>query len=154
MITVEITPADKKITSVTCKPGEESSFQFLLLNTSANKADIGLDLLEESDWMTVRQEPNEKQFERTLQAKEDSAKRDQTTITIEIKPPADLLDESNDSTQYQFKLRAYDRDDYNQVFESDYVSITVERPMTEKGFLGRLFGGKKDKDKEDKENKE
>ena len=26
--------------------------------------------------------------------------------------------------------------------------------MTEKGFLGRLFGGKKDKDKEDKENKE
>lgn len=143
---IEIAPADEKITSINCKPGEESSFQFLLSNTSDKKVDIGIDLLEENDWVTVRQEPNEKQFERTLQAKEDSAKRDQTTITIEIKPPADLLSEGNDSTQCQFKLRAYDRDDYNQVFESDPISVTVELPITEKGFLGRLFS-KKDKDK-------
>ncbi|MBT8124907.1 MAG: hypothetical protein KJO81_08800 [Gammaproteobacteria bacterium] len=144
MTMIEITPADEKKTSVSCKPGEGHSFQFLISNVSENKIDVGLDLLDSSDWMTIAAEPNEKQFERTLQAKEDSAKRDKKKITVNISPPEDLLEDGVNSQEFQFRLRVYDRDDYNNVFESEYVSVSVERPISEKGFLKKIFG-KKDK---------
>ena len=141
---IEITPADEKVTSVNCKPGESFSFQLLVSNISEGKIDVGLDLLDADEWITIEEEPNEKQFERTLEAKEDSAKRDKKKITINVNPPEDLLEEGMNSQAFQFKLRVYQRDNYDNVFESEHVPVTVERPLTEKGFLKKIFG-KKDK---------
>ena len=141
---IEITPADDKITSVNCKPGESFSFQLLISNIPEGKIDVGLDLLDADEWITIEKEPNEKQFERTLEAKEDSAKRDKKKITVNVSPPDDLLEEGVNSQEFQFKLRVYQRDNYDNVFESEHVPVTIERPLTEKGFFGKIFG-KKDK---------
>ena len=143
---IEIIPADEKITSAECKPGEQISFQLLISNNTEEKIDIGMDLPDAEDWMSIAEDNNEKKrFERVLHPKEDSAKRDKKKITIDLNPPEDLLDEGVNEAEFQFTLRAFVRPDNEEVFRSDPVSVTVERPITEKGFFKKIFG-KKDND--------
>ena len=147
---IEITPADEKVTSVECKPGEPTEFVLLVSNTSEDKFDIGMDMPEGTEWMTIKEEPGEtRQFERTLYPVEDSAKRDKKKITIEIWPPEDTLEEGVNEAAFEFVLRVFVRPDNEEVFRSDPVPVTVERPITEKGFLKKIFGKKDNKDNND-----
>jgi hypothetical protein len=137
---IEIAPADEKVTSVKCKSGEECSFQFLLSNTSTQKVSLGVQVRAEEEeareWITMEEGP----IERKLRA-ESSDK-----ATVEIRPPADLLEENTPPKDYHFHLLVYDARKPENTMNGDKVTVTIQAPKNTQGFFSKLFGSKKDKE--------
>ena len=143
MLNVEITPENENVTSVTCKPGDNTSIKFVIANKDTNKVYVGLRLYfansedNISEWITIKIEPNEKtNLERTLYPAEDP--RDNKTITVEISPPDALFGEDANSKEYQFRLRVYNRDNTDFEVQSENIAVTVKVPKVKRGFFQKV----------------
>jgi hypothetical protein len=68
------------------------------------------------------------------------------TAKVEIRPPADLLNEKDPPKDYHFHLLVYDAKRPEETMNSDKICVTIKSPKGEQGFFGKLFGSKKDKE--------
>jgi hypothetical protein len=117
---VKITPTNEK--SV-CTAGETCRAQFSVSNTSGGFLLCGVQISSQdnvNDWINI-----EGSVERKIEEDID------TTITLEITPPKDLLNENDTPRHYAFRLRLYNAKEPEATVESPTVSVTVKPAKAE-----------------------
>ncbi|MFT7224166.1 MAG: hypothetical protein ACI82Z_001719 [Cellvibrionaceae bacterium] len=120
MAIVKITPTNEK--SV-CTAGETCRAQFSVSNTSGGFLLCGVQISSQdnvNDWINI-----EGSVERKIEEDID------TTITLEIAPPKDLLNENDAPKIYAFRLRVYNAKEPEDTVDSPTVSVTVKPAKAE-----------------------
>jgi hypothetical protein len=115
MAIVKITPAGE---SIHCQAGQQEKFQFNISNTVDKQIRYGIQVRADDQaaaWLTI-----DGDVERDLQASSDS------TIEVNVAPPAGLLKEEDGQKSFNFKLRVYDVKNPESTAYSATVSVMVK----------------------------
>ena len=114
MAIVKITPAGE---SIKCKAGEYGRFQFNISNGTRKEIRFSTEVKGSKgdiNWLSV-----DGDAERSLSA---SAT---TTMEVLARPPAQLLKVEDGNKRFNFKLRAHDADNPDNIVDSAIVSVEV-----------------------------
>ena len=143
---VEIKPEDEGVTAVKCKPGRSTSFRVVVSNENEKKIDIGLRLLFKNNqqgvekWITLQKEEREQLLERDLEGERGTQNpKRRKTITINISPPSDLLNDGDGPEECQFCLGIHERTNPSYEIESNYITVTVAGAPAKKSWIKRVL---------------
>ena len=114
MAIVQITPVNEKNI---CNTGEVAIAEFSIANTAGQPFSFGIQVKSQDDvseWITI-----EGPIERRIQEGLD------TTVSIKIAPPVDLISEGDSAKVYSFRIRVYNVNQTEEIADSPTVTVTV-----------------------------
>jgi hypothetical protein len=148
--TVKIALADdKQGESIECRSGEECSFSFRVTIPDTeipNSKRLGIQLkiegYEEDELEWINREGTQQQrlfMEKAIEKGEDAGNRiGENIVIVKINPPANLLEEKAPPKNYDFYIRVYHADKYDEdPVKSSTISLTVQPP---KGKRKKILG--------------